>query len=366
MIYLALFAVAVFGQDPDPVPCPDYSSELICENCKCFGATKFNYKKNGDTPIITREDCAAAAHAAQATYYSWLRNGAELFCSFNTFKADAHAHRLFDKMIDEPTESEVCGLRQEDPVTGLQTSGRDVNTVKPWKIFKLNPNTENCSCQIVTGHLVERKKKCGGYEKLEHLKHNRTPTIANTKDECAKMAFQAGYTKFSYRTDKEWCMYGHYYSDDVACNAPADNNEGTMGWVVTKNDNWGIYSAECAEKYYTYSMSMQGGACVANTGQAFPKNTPSMAHVACCPDVQHQQFTVGGATCMRKDSTTGQCFADGPKTYTEANVICTAAGLVMCPTDVAVSTCCGSDCAGDSAQYWTASMVSVGASSTSS
>jgi len=344
MIYFALFAAAVFGNTISSVAtpaCPDYSSELVCENCKCFGATKFNYKKTGDQAIITRSDCAQAAHDAGATYYSWLRNGAELFCSFNTHLE--HGHVKFDIMIDNPTEEEVCGA-----------STMDTDTTKPWKVFKLNPNTENCNCQIVIGRMAAEDHKCAGFEKLEKLKHGRTPATASDANACAKLSYQAGYTLFSYRADKEWCMYGHYYSDQEACESP--------NFVAA--DNWDIMTAECAENYFTYTLD----GCVVPAGVEYAKSDAA-AHVVCCPlgaDPADYMGNSPTASCSRVDPSTNECFSTTPKSFTEAQAICAAAGMDTCQGPSEIQTCCGTGCgggAGNSAKWWTATMASISASS---
>lgn len=366
MLALVLLAVlASAGKDVSELtkkPCPPHNSKMLCENCKCFGATKHTHHN-----ITHREDCAKAAYDAGHKYYSWLRYGAELLCSFGT-----HPDKDIVHPREKATDKEAC---VEYP---------DSNTTRPWRIYELDVNTDNCACERVEVKEDHKGYKCRGFESIINWSF-RKRKIAKSPEHCGLYAYKEGYETFSYlnvgpppvkadgtkEDDTRWCMFGHKISSEDSCKvgtaAESVRTKDGKGAIKTINPKWSIYSvSKCNEEYKAYKFS----SCPGGNGNMEPQTTPLMAagaldphsksgHIACCTESQEgtaeQKCTVLDAQA--------NCLSTSAVSYYDAVAACKANNKIVCKNTYQLKNCCNlsndQKCGFMSKYYWTQEQVNA-------
>lgn len=313
---------------------------MLCEGCKCFGATKHTHLN-----ITNREDCAVAAWDAGYKYYSWLRYGSELLCSYGTHANESIVHKR-----EEATETEVCVTHKD---TGLN---------RPWRIYQMDENTDNCDCQSVEVAVKEAGFKCRGFESIIQWKY-RKRKVAKSAQHCGLYAYKEGHETFSYldvgppedkttQVDTRWCMFGHKISSEHACKKEASPH--TTGAVKTKNPKWSIYSAVCNEQYNAFQISTCKAfaqTMVWNPATPTPNPNNAEAYTACCATDQ----SVGQATDKCKVQHNNACIGTEKVSYYAAKATCKGLGMRLCDNLLELTNCCpdGADlCGFKSKFYW--------------
>lgn len=334
--------VAVFAIDPEP-KCPDVGSKLLCENCKCFGASKHTHLN-----ITERQKCAKAAHEAGMKYYSWLRFGKELLCSFGTHieTIKTGANKGDKKVIG--TEEDTCDV-----------TGRDTKTVRPWRLYEIDDNTDNCKCETVEETLVHDGYKCDGFERIRKwIPANRR--TAKSAKHCGLLAYQSGHEYFSYRNtgvpnpgdpDERWCVFGHMTSSEAACN---------VNQTLAKDSRWGVYKTVCNERHYAVLQGTCGNPQIYGTGMnnEVPPSTTVVGYTACCntddqaPNDQKCFLTEPGNPQM--------CIGVTPVDYYTARSTCEAHNLQLCEDILDLARCCQfnplNTCGFSGKYYWTSKL----------
>lgn len=339
---LALVLLAVFATATEE--CEDVGSKMLCENCKCFGASKHTHVN-----ITSRQACAEAAFKEGMKYYSWLRYGKELLCSFGTHK-EKNAKGV-EKVIG--TEEQTC------------IAAQDKNTQRPWRIYQLDDNKDNCRCETVEAVLKHAGYKCDGFSRIRKWVPDRRRT-AKSAEHCGLMAYQAGHAYFSFlnsgvpdagELDTRWCIFGHKVSSVDSCETKKFD---------AKNDKWGIYTTACNEKHFAYkhatcnNRASVGNYLTVGTTNAIPDSTSkSETYTACCSadktvaDDKRCTVTVPGNILS--------CLGDGEEVdYYTARATCESHNMRLCEDWEELVYCCQNPTCGFNSKFFWTSKLSNG------
>jgi len=175
-----------------------------CENCKCNGVNQISIGTHGYSgKAISEYSCAADAYESGARYMS--------------FRYDSRAGDntcIYGGHLSSAQNCEYNIVR---------------NTKYRWAIYSLSCSENECSGDLNSVQVCEGCK-CDGSSKFTQKKEFKT------QKECQYEAFSRGHRYYSWRDNRNLCVFGHTFSSDAAC---VDNR------ITNAHEEWGIYHVTC-------------------------------------------------------------------------------------------------------------------------
>jgi len=168
-----------------------------CTYCKCGGVDRLTVATYGHK--VDEYTCAADAFEAGAKYISYKKEDG--IC-------------VYGGSLSSPRNCEYYIER---------------DTYREWSVYSLSCSDYTCDHELTSVQVCE-ECKCYGASKFSAEKYK-------TQEECQYHAFQSGYKYYSWRDNRNLCVFGGRYSSNEACE---DSRE-------QAHSEWGIYQVTCEE-----------------------------------------------------------------------------------------------------------------------